>query len=108
MPVCFKLFSKDNQEKAISLTLIDERICREVLNVEPHPKWYGGTVFNWFDTIGFMIASSSDMYLGSAALREHYSKSEMWAEEWPMIEKILDFLEANYTSTSFYQSSSRD
>ena len=55
MPRCFQLLDKQTNE-AISLNLIDEQICKDVLNVPPHPKFYGGDTFNWFDTIGFQIA----------------------------------------------------
>lgn len=103
MPQCFQLFDKTTKE-AVSLNLVDERICREVLNVEPHPRFYGGNVFNWFDSIGFTIATNSDKHLGSQQLRDHYLKSDMWAEEAPMLEKLLDHMEKNYTSHSFYSS----
>lgn len=96
--ICFKLISKATGETQ-TLNNIDIEIC-QVMGVEVHPVQYGGNVFNWFDTIGFQIASGKE--LGSTELRDHYLKSEMWAEKAPMIEKILDYLEANYRSNSFY------
>ena len=99
MPSCFQLFDKQTNQ-AVSLIALDESICADVLNTQPHPRFYGGTVFNWFDTIGYMIATGKP--LGSQELRDHYLKSDMWAEEAPIISNVLDYLEARYTSHSFY------
>lgn len=102
--ICFKLYSKETNE-AVSLNKLDEDICNEVLNVPVHETKYGGGyvegAFNWFDTIGFQIASGKD--LGSQELRDHYLKSDMWAEEAPIVERILNYLEERYRSHSFYQ-----
>ena len=103
MPSCFKLLDKQTGE-AVPLNKLDEDICKDVLGVPVHDKKYGGGyvagAFNWFDTIGFQIATGKP--LGSQELRDHYLKSDMWAEEAPIISKILDYLEARYTSHSFY------
>jgi len=103
MPSCFKLLDKQTKI-AVSLSKLDEDICNEVLMVPVHQKKYGGGyvngAFNWFDTIGFMIATG--MPLGSEELRNHYLKSDLWSEEAPIISKILDYLETKYTSVSFY------
>lgn len=99
MAQCFQLLDKQTGE-AISLNQVDESICIEVLDTPVHPQRYGGDVFNWFDSIGFQIACGKP--LGSTDLRDHYLKSDMWAEEAPMISKIMDHLEARYTSRSFY------
>jgi hypothetical protein len=60
-------------------------------------------VFNWYDTIGFTIAMGRSL----DQVRDHYVKSDVWLEELPIINKVLDFLEDNYTTRSFYESSSR-
>lgn len=103
MPICFQLFDKNTNE-AVSLSKLDDILCTEVLKVQPDPKLYGGGhvkgAFNWFDTIGFMIASGKE--LGSQELRDHYLASDMWADEAPLIRSILDYLEEHYTSNSFY------
>jgi hypothetical protein len=103
MPSCFQLLDKQSNE-AVSLNKLDEDICKDVLNVPVHEKKYGGGyvkgAFNWFDTIGYHIATG--MPLGSQELRDHYLKSDIWAEEAPIISKILDYLEARYYSHSFY------
>lgn len=101
MANCFQLFPKGSTT-AISLNKLDEEIC-EILNVPVHPKHYGGGfvegAFNWFDTIGFTIAMGKSLEEGE--VREHYRNSDLWQEELPVIEKILDYLEENYTSYSF-------
>jgi hypothetical protein len=99
MPSCFQLFDRDTNQ-IVSLSSVDDAICTQVLNTQPHPQFYGGNVFNWFDTIGFMIATGKP--LGSQELRDHYLSSDMWAEEAPVIRQILDYLESRYTSHSFY------
>lgn len=103
MPSCFQLLDKQTGE-ATSLSAIDNSICTEVLNVPTDERMYGGGfvsgAFNWFDTIGFQIATGKS--LGSQELRDHYLKSDLWADEAPVISKILDYLEARYTSHSFY------
>lgn len=102
MPVHFQLLSKETK-KPVSLSAIDESICKDVLNVPVHQRRYGGGDapgnFNWFDTIGFHIAIGKP--LGSPELRNHFLESSLWAEEKPLIIKILDYLEEHYTSESF-------
>lgn len=100
MPQCFELFNKHTGE-SVCLNVLDEQICKDVLNVPVHPRLYGGEGgFNWYDTIGFQIACGKQ--LGSQELRDHYLKSDMWADEAPVIERILNYLEDNYRSNSFY------
>jgi hypothetical protein len=100
---CFQLFKK-GESSAVSLNKIDEEICINVLNVDVDAKKYGGGFvkngFDWFNTIGFQI--SQGKALGSQELKDHYLASEMWAEEAPIIEKVINYLENNYSSTSFY------
>lgn len=93
MPNCFQLL-KDGSP--VSLNKLDEDICKDVLHVEPHPKFYGGeNQINWFDSIGFQIAMGKE--LGTEELRKEVIDYEM-----PQLVKILDYLEERYTSTSFY------
>ena len=103
MAQCFQLLDKQTN-KPVSLFAVDESICTDVLNVPVHKKKYGGGfvegAFNWFDSIGFQIADGKA--LGSQELRDHYLTNEMWAEEAPVISRILDYLEARFTSYSFY------
>lgn len=104
MPSCFRLISKETNE-VVSLIKVDEEIC-QLLGVEVDLRHYGGVEngFNWFDTIGFMIATNSEMFLGSQKLRDHYLASDMWSEEAPVIGKILNYLEEKYRSANWYQS----
>ncbi len=100
---CFQLFKK-GESSAVSLNKIDEEICMNVLNVSVDDKKYGGGFvengFDWFNTIGFQM--SQGKALGSQELKDYYSTSTLWAEEAPIIEKIITYLENNYSSTSFY------
>lgn len=98
MPNCFQLFDKSSPDTPVSLALVDERICREVYHVEPHPKFYGSNVFNWYDTIAFTVASGKSL----TETREYYNNSDIWEEERPYINDVISFLESNYTTRSFY------
>lgn len=98
MPSCFQLFSKDNPTDAVSLSKVDEEIC-SLLNIPVHNRFYGNGEVNWFDTIGYMIATSNDLQLGVPELRDKM-------KDWELDKRFfqaLDYLEENYTSTSFYQ-----
>ncbi len=114
MPNCFQLIDKSSNE-AVSLNLVDERICKEVLNVEVHPKRYGGGCdkgsFNWFDTVGFSIAMGKDLH--SKELKDHYlneikllnHKDKFYEEDLHFYEsavRVIDFLRKNYRSVAFY------
>src|SRR4051812_30972376 len=102
MPQCFQLFNKVNSQEAVSLNRIDEEVCN-LLGSQVHDRYYGGTgenSFNWFDTIGFQIACGKP--LGSEELKEYYTSSSLWKKELPVILRILEYLESNYTSNAFY------
>mgnify|MGYP006919530035 FL=1 len=99
----FQLIDKTNNE-AIELSLVDELICKEVLNVIPHERFYGGSgknSFNWFDSIGFQIASGRTLENGDNSVRKYYQESEMWKPELPVIEQIIDFLQQKYTTKNW-------
>lgn len=94
----FQLFPKGSNTAA-RLFDIDEEICTKVLNVPVHEKVYGGSGegrFDWFNTIGYLIASGRK--LGSEELR---LKVAEWTENDPIGVKVLQYLEDNYTSDSF-------
>lgn len=97
MPNCFQLLDKETNTP-VSLALVDNLICREVYNTEPDKHFYGGNVFNWFDSIGFQIAMGKDL----AQTREYYVNSTMWFDELPHILPVIDYLEQKYTTRSFY------
>ena len=99
MPNCFQLFRKSdtNQTTPLKLNVVDEEICN-AFNIPVHSIFYGGGSINWFDTIGYMIAT------GCGELGEQSLKDKL--TEWKMNEryhKVLQFMEENYTSTSFYE-----
>ena len=103
MALNFQLISKTTKE-ATSLSEIDDLICENVLHVTPHHKFYGGNedgCFNWFDTIGFQIASGLTLEDGTTSVRNHYKNSEIWKEELPIIEKIIDYLQENFTTKNW-------
>ena len=94
----FQLFPKGSNTAA-RLFDIDEEICTKVLNVPVHEKVYGGSGegrFDWFNTIGYLIASGRK--LGSEELR---LKVAEWTENDPIGVKVLAYLEENYSSKSF-------
>ena len=94
----FQLFPKGSNTAA-RLFDIDEQICTKVLNVPVHEKVYGGSGegrFDWFNTIGYLIASGRK--LGSEELR---LKVAEWTENDPIGVKVLAYLEENYYSESF-------
>ncbi len=99
MPNCIELLDKTTNA-AIGLHTVDMRICREVFNTEPHPKLWGSTVFNWYDTIAFQLASGKSL----PEVREYFNTSDIWEDERPVINEIVSFLEANYNTRSFYSS----
>lgn len=106
MALNFQLLDKVTNEPQ-SLSKVDEIICVECLNVPVHPKKYGGDcnksnhTFNWFDSIGYQIASGKTLEDGDNSVRKYYQESDMWKEELPIIEKIIDFLQSKYITKSW-------
>ena len=101
MPSCFQLICKETNEP-VSLVSIDEQICKEVYNCGPHPRLYGGTVFNWYDTIGFQLASGKTLEDDENSVRAYYAANDIWQEELPVINKVLDYLQQRFTARSWY------
>lgn len=87
-----RLFDNTSKEAA-SLVSVDERICREVYNVEPHDVNWGSNVFNWYDSIGYQLSTGKSM----EEVRQYYVTSDIWTEELSIILPVIEFLEANYT-----------
>ena len=106
MALNFQLLDKVTNEPQ-SLSKIDEIICVECLNVSVHPTQYGGdwnksdNTFNWFDSIGFQIASGKTLEDSDNSVKKHYQESDMWKKELPIIEKIIDFLQSKYTTKNW-------
>lgn len=94
----FQLFLKGSN-KASLLNDVDTEICTEILKLPVHAKVYGGSGenrFDWFNTIGYLIASGRE--LGSEELR---LKVAEWTDNDPIGVKVLAYLEENYSSKSF-------
>lgn len=106
MAVNFKLLDKSTLTP-ISLITVDEDICTKVLQVPTHETFWGGVgenSFNWYATIGFMLASGltlEDTPSEGISVRAYYQQSEIWQEELPIIEKIIDYLQSKYISKSW-------
>jgi len=89
MPNCF-IFTDKQTKEIISFDDIDEKMCKE-LNVPIDPKLF---YLGWVDNIGLSVAMGKQ--LGDPALKEIYKSDEK-------ILKVIDHLEANYESDSWYQ-----
>jgi hypothetical protein len=100
MAVNFRLFHKKTNV-AVSLVQVDNNICRDVLDCTPHEKWWGGEVFNWYDTIGFQLAYGMTLEDGEGSVRDYYKDSDLWKEEYPMIDKVISYLQEHYTCNSW-------
>lgn len=108
MALNFQLFDKETNT-AQSLSLVDERICKEVLDTPVHEKLYGGgyqtdNAFNWFDSIGFQLATGKTY---DEVLAHYEGQPEYWGKEMPVIRKVVEFLRANYNTNSFVTWGSR-
>jgi len=101
MAVNFQLLDKTTKV-AVPLVAVDEQVCIDVLNCTPHEKWWGGEVFNWYDTIGFQLASGKTLDDGEKSVRKHYQESDLWVEEYPIIDRIISYLQDRYTTKSWY------
>jgi len=100
MAVNFQLLNKQTKE-TVALVQVDELICQDVFNCTHHSKWWGGEVFNWYDTIGFQLACGLQLEDGENSVREYYKNSELWKEEYPMIDSVISYLQKYYTSSSW-------
>jgi hypothetical protein len=103
MPNCFSLTRKGEKEPE-KLTVIDERLWRELGKQEPDPeKWY----FNWYNHIGLLLALGQ----GFMNISEKFEKLVMdcldeekkeEAEFYNQLFYITEFLSENYTSSAWY------
>jgi hypothetical protein len=100
MAVNFQLLDKQTGE-AVKLVLVDELICRDVLKCEPHEKWWGGEVFDWYNTIGFQLAYGKTLEDGYDSVRKHFLNSELWLQEYPVIDSIISHLQDKYNCRSW-------
>ena len=89
MPNFFQLFKKGETEPSV-LTEIDRDLCG-LLGVDEDPEWW---VHGWYDSIGFRIATGQP--LGSEDLRKSIHDTGI-----DNLDRILRYLEENYTSTAW-------
>ena len=85
MPNCFCLYPKGTTE-ATTLVSVDEAICKHM---------------GWFDCIGFRVAcgkSFSDIRAEFTGYVNENDRDAEYREYYLDMLKILDFLEANYTT----------
>lgn len=86
MPNCFQLISKATNEPA-KFAEIDNELCA-AFGVEPDAvKFYAG----WYDIVGLAAACGKSF----DDMREIF--------ESPEILRVIDYLDARYTTTSWYQ-----
>ena len=106
MPNCFRLYRKPvtpDTQPAI-LQDVDAAICAH-FGKPVHPTYWAN---DWYHVIGFLIACKNDCALGSTNLRNEVAK---WYDYGPTDAfridhmtnqlRILDYLEAHYTSDSW-------
>ena len=86
MPSCFQLTKKGEQAPARLQTVDDE--MRVAFGADPDPdKWFE----QWYNTIGLGLAMGHDW----VKLREIFKETALVA--------VVDWLEANYTTDSWYE-----
>lgn len=101
MAYYFQLLDKKTNQP-IELTKVDEDICRKVYKCEPHHKFWGGEVFNWYDSIGFQLATGLKLEDGPNGVRNYYNKAWSQEEELPLINKVITFMQKNYKVKNGY------
>lgn len=96
MPNCFSLTRKSGGGP-VSLTQIDEEMCRH-FGVACHPtKWY----HYWYDTIGFDLACGGTFAKMRAKLIEQISEDDPESEWDKRTLEIVDWLDANFESDAW-------
>jgi len=100
MPNCFQLSRKAEPTKPVRFIDIDIEICKE-LDIPVDPDKY---CMSWYDIIGLRLAcgqSFDEMRKYFLGVNEEHSA---WACK---MAQIVEFLDANYTSDAWYESSGR-
>lgn len=93
MPNCFQLTRKGEREPA-TLVSVDEAICAH-LGCRVDPVRYA---HEWYDSIGFALAMGDTF----DKIRNSYIKNDYYRPEYKAVMvKIVDFLEANYTTSAW-------
>lgn len=94
MPNCFTLTRK-GEDSPTPLSTIDKEICN-LLNVEVHPRFYC-TECNWFDTIGFFIATGIPLH-SEQMMQKIVDHCNGFLDTFL---KVLRYLRDNYTDDAF-------
>lgn len=87
MPNCFSLTRK-GEDKPTRLATVDEELCG-LLERPVDEKFY---VCGWFDSIGLALA-----------LGKTWDEQREIFKDSPEAQKIITYLEANYTANAWYQ-----
>lgn len=98
MAVNFSLTDKTTKS-VVKLLDVDKEICA-LFDIPVHDKDWGGEhgVRNWYDTIGFQLASGKTY----DEIRLHYVKSDLWIDELPWLLKCINYLEQRYVPNSWH------
>ena len=100
MPNCFQLFHKGSQSAAV-LQDVDSAICQHFNVPCDDVHWH----HDWYDCIGFYLAIGKSWN----EIRDYLvrmiaeSDSDSLKADWQHMEKIREFLEANYTVKAWYE-----
>lgn len=100
MAIYFQLLDITTNE-AVGLSDVDTKVCTH-MNIDTHPRYYGGGVYNWYDTIGFKLAEGYTLEDSNNSVWNYYNESEMWEEERSWLLPIISFLQTNYKCKSGY------
>ena len=87
MPSCFQLTLRGESEP-MNLIKVDEMICSHFNAPVDADKWYE----NWYNEIGLGLAMGRTW----EQIKDTYSK-------WPEVVAIADYLEATFTTNSWYE-----
>lgn len=106
MPACFQLIDKQTGQSE-KFTTIDNRICKELLNVVPHDIEY---VNGWYDYIGFALACGQTFDNLRGKIQEHINiddNDNIELAYWLDMLLINNWLDENYTASAWYEVSRR-
>ena len=89
MPNCFQLISKKTGEPE-NFSSIDEKLCA-MFDVPVDDNRY---LCSWYDIVGLNLATGRDF---------DEQRKMHWIAEDESLMQIIDFLDENYTSNSWYE-----
>ena len=102
MPACFQLIKRSDEAAGpVRLTVIDEELCQH-FGVPVDPVKYMG---DWYDMIGFRLAIGKSFAEIREEFLEHIEEFRAIGREALFYEdalRILEYLETNFLSNSFY------